>query len=279
MSGDTIVGRYRFDNYDPYISYRYQEGNWDTLEYPGAATTEVYGIEGERIVGKYNDADGDDHGFVYDPTSNSPWTQVDYPGAIETAVTGVSGDHLTGYYIDASANTIFGFQYDTTDWNQLEFPGADATAAVAISGNTILGNYYYDADQSYPNIYSTGRGFMYDGTTWTSLVYPGFDNTQPLDMEGSYIVGTYKDDDGTHGFLYSSLSDPAWTTLDYPGAISTNIYGISGNSLADTFRDFDGSYHGFILNDPTLGGGIVPEPATLLLALVGLALLPRRRRR
>ena len=193
---------------------------------------------------------------------------------------GVSGDHLTGYYFDPYVQAIFGFQYDTANWNQLEYPGAGATVSTAISGNAILGLHYDDADQQMPNVYVISKSFVYDGSTWTSLVFPGMNNSQAMDLEGNYVVGSYEDEDNQHGFLYSSLSDPAWRTVDYPGANTTAISGISGNMLVGNYKGIDGGgYHGFILHDPTIGGGSVPEPAALLLTLFGLALLPRRRRK
>ena len=43
ISGERIVGWYRDDNHNPYQSFLYENGTWDTLEYPGASKTVVYG--------------------------------------------------------------------------------------------------------------------------------------------------------------------------------------------------------------------------------------------
>jgi MYXO-CTERM domain-containing protein len=54
----------------------------------------------------------------------------------------------------------------------------------------------------------------------------------------------------------------------------TVLYGIDGANMVGYYWDSSG-IHGFMVTATSP----VPEPATLLLALLGLALLPRRRRR
>jgi len=83
------------------------------------------------------------------------------------------------------------------------------------------------------------------------------------------------DSSGSHGTLYDSST---WTTLDYPRVINTYLSGIDGANMVGFSTEWSGD-HGFMVTASGGGGGAVPEPAAMLLALLGLALLPRRRRR
>ena len=82
-------------------------------------------------------------------------------------------------------------------------------------------------------------------------------------------------------FLFTVLGATAshatytWTTLDHPSATSTYLNGIDGANMVGYYTDSSGNNHGFMVTATSP----VPEPAAILLALFGLALLPRRRRR
>ena len=81
-------------------------------------------------------------------------------------------------------------------------------------------------------------------------------------------------------FLFTVLGATAshatytWTTLNHPIATSTYLNGIDGANMVGYYTDSSGE-HGFMVTATSP----VPEPAAILLALFGLALLPRRRRR
>ena len=82
-------------------------------------------------------------------------------------------------------------------------------------------------------------------------------------------------------FLFTVLGATAshatytWTTLDHPSATyGTYLTGIDGANMVGSYTDSSGT-HGFMVTATSP----VPEPAAILLALLGLALLPRRRRR
>jgi MYXO-CTERM domain-containing protein len=83
------------------------------------------------------------------------------------------------------------------------------------------------------------------------------------------MVGSYTDSSGTpHGTLYDGST---WHTLDFPGAVSTQMFGIDGDNIVGFYWDGGSNIYGFMVT-------AVPEPAAILLALLALALLPRRRR-
>ena len=81
---------------------------WTTHNYPGATDTDIYGIDGDRMVGSYTDSGGAIHGALYD---GSTWTTLDHPDATAgTHPSGIEGNNIVGnYYI---GGTSHGFRYD-----------------------------------------------------------------------------------------------------------------------------------------------------------------------
>ena len=108
--------------------------------------------------------------------------------------------------------------------------------------------------------------------TWTPLDHPGASSTALYAIDGANMVGYYADGSGTHGTHYNGST---WTTLNHPSATSTELNGIDGANMVGYYTDSSGNNHGFMVTATSP----VPEPAAILLALFGLALLPRRRRR
>jgi len=116
------------------------------------------------------------------------------------------------------------------------------------------------------------HGTHYDGSTWTTLDHPGATQTYLTGIDGANMVGYYADSSGAHGTHYDGST---WATLNHPGATQTYLYGIDGANMVGYYTDSSGNNHGFMVTATSP----VPEPAAILLALFGLALLPRRRRR
>jgi hypothetical protein len=113
---------------------------WITLSYPGSANTNAYGIDGNNIVGEYQDSNSVQHGFLYDGTA---WATLDYPGATATFAQGVDGSNIVGNYSDTS-NISHGFLNSGTTSITLDYPGASQTCARDISGDRVVG-YYLDS--------------------------------------------------------------------------------------------------------------------------------------
>ena len=154
----------------------------------------------------------------------------------------------------------------TSTWTTLDHSSATVTATYlrGIDGTNIVG-WYKDSSGTHAT--------LYDGSTWATLDYPSETYTTFSGIDGSNMVGSYTDSGGTaHGVLYDGSN---WTTLDYPSATGTRLTSIDGNNLVGWYTDSGGTDHGFMVTVTSP----VPEPAAILLVLLGLALLPRRRRR
>ncbi|MBX9792118.1 MAG: PEP-CTERM sorting domain-containing protein, partial [Pirellulales bacterium] len=131
-------------------------------------------------------------------------------------------------------------------------------SAQSISGNTIVGAYVDAKNRTH--------GFVYNGTTWTTLDDPLFSVagiTALYGIDGSKIVGNTQSSGVAAAFLYDggSFTRP----FGIEGQLGGNFhqfFDISGNRIVGTYQDRPFVY-------------IIPEPATFLLAALGLlALFP-----
>ena len=75
--------------------------DWRVIDRPGAGGTFPQAEAGDRVVGYFDSATGNTHGFTqYGETS----TDLDYPGAVETFAIGISGRKIVNHYhCDATA--------------------------------------------------------------------------------------------------------------------------------------------------------------------------------
>ena len=168
------------------------------IDVPDSVSTEPTGINARgSIVGKYVDADGEPHGFLYE---NGEFTSIDVPGALMT---------LAARAINARGD-IFGSFHDRNDvqrvyvlsngrFDKIAHPGAIATSAGGINNaGDITGQWWNQNDKSRGFIRRNGRFYNVMGPEGTGdvLVRMAQDN-------GRVLVGHYVSevDGGTRGFI------------------------------------------------------------------------------
>jgi hypothetical protein len=197
---DKIIGNYFPSNQRGFVL---DSSGRSDVEFPGAANTEIYDIDGSKIVGKYYPDGGSSQGFLFDGSS---WSTINVPGAIQTIVTGVDGNVLAGNFLDSVG--WHGFLYDGTDWTIVDSPSGEPTIW-GIQGDTVVG--FYDS-----------HGFLYDGITWTLIDIPGAIWTQATGIDGNTVFGKYADESNiTHGFV-AEIPEPV--TIDIkPDSVSNRI--------------------------------------------------------
>ncbi len=283
--------------------------SWTTIDFPGATTTQLYGIQGNTVVGMYIPEGGSNTGFTYNGTTwttvtggngvqvqnlsgisgndligscrnsysasfynGSTWSFLTAPGSFITEAFGIQGNYIFGgYFYGYEPSNGFVYNVATSAWTTVNYPGAVSSGLCGMQGSSLVGNYY--ASNYNP---SSINGFLYNPSTglFTTLDMPGADGTAFEAAQGQNIVGFYYDAEGNYdGFLYNGST---WTTLDMPGAIDTMVTGIDGNNIVGDYVDADGVVHGF---EATVAP--VPEPLTLAAVGMGIAALGgyvRRRR-
>ncbi len=224
--------------------------NYITLTFPGALQTAALGINGNNIVGWYQDivnglgwyenTNGVTHGFVYDGSS---YNSIDYPGADQaTFASSISGNDIVGGYANVWGATGNGFLYNGTTYTPLPVV-SETHAPYGISGNNIVGNYDDSSGMTH--------GFLYDGTSYTTIDFPGADGSFAYGIDSDdIIVGTYfyytNRTTGaaiSHGYIYDGTN---YTTFDFPEAASTYVHGKSGSNVVGYYIDRSGNTHGFL---------------------------------
>jgi hypothetical protein len=208
---------------------------WTPLDYPGSTATEAHDIQGNNIVGAWDDSTCKGHGFLF---NGSTWTSLNYPGAGNTWPNGIDGGNIVGQIFGGNLGA-HGFKYNSGSWTLIDYPGAYKTHPQGIEGNNIVGSYI-DTGGRY-------HGFLYNGSTWQTLDYPGDLETQLFKIKGGTIFGAYGSGALLGGIFQGVLyKNGIWTTFNIPGAPTTMLLGgdISSN-LVGFYQDGTG-YHGFL---------------------------------
>ena len=227
--------------------------NFTTLDPPGSKFTMAIGVSGNAVVGTYEDANGAEHGFVY---NGSAYTNLDVPGARWNECDGISGSTIVGTYY-GSSGVNHGFIYNGSTFTTLDVPGTFGTIVTGISGGTVVG-YYADG------AFNT-HGFIYNGSTFTTLDFP---EAHQGPSQGTIICGL---SDGTlvgyytsntlypettsyedRGFIYDGST---FTTLSFPNSEDTRALAVSGGTVVGTY----GGTQGFIYDGSTFTTLIVPN--------------------
>jgi hypothetical protein len=102
IDGGKVVGTFSAG------SFLYDGTTWTTLAFPGASSTAAKGVDGDVIVGDYQNSSGSRSGFIYDGTT---WMTLDAPGAWTTSVGDIDGRRIVGWYTDSTGT--HGFLYET----------------------------------------------------------------------------------------------------------------------------------------------------------------------
>src|SRR6516162_10857486 len=104
--------------------------NFNTIDVPlcggPCPRTAVNGNSNNAIVGEFDDAMSNTHGFILRGGVGGEYTQIDVPGAISSSVNGINASgRLSGTYQDGKGTHAFFFSGGT--FTTLDYPGAVLT--------------------------------------------------------------------------------------------------------------------------------------------------------
>ena len=212
----TVVARTKLiDGLPGTLVGTFQEG-LQPFQVPGSVSTEGYNINQDgSIVGNYQSADGQIHGFIARPI-----TGTDAPVEDQPVVT----------------PTDFNYTFESID-----VPGVEFLALTASSDFEDYAGYTKSADGEKEVAFT-----LIDGK-FTRYDFPGSQKTHfyALGNDGQ-AAGHYQDSDGLfHGVV---LEDGELIPYDFPGSVETEIYGISDatGALTGNFTDASGIRRGIL---------------------------------
>jgi hypothetical protein len=230
-----------------------------TIDVPKATATLANGNSTNAIVGQFDDADGNTHGFVL---NKGNFTTIDVPNALDpgvfaTSVNGINAPgRLVGTYFVGSTNHAF-FENDG-NFIKLDPANVRSQGGFINAKDQVVGTYR-DSNQY-------RHGFIWLNGNFTTFNVPG--DVSPLgtvafgindigDVVGNYVAVS---DGNRHGFLRSS-NGAVFTTLDAPGAVITTAEGINNaRTIVGAYFDANGTLHGFVRNNGFYTTVDVPGP-------------------
>jgi len=132
----VIVGQF-FGNTPGFQGFQFSNGNYTTINLPGATGTSLYAINNlGDTVGVYTDASGVNHGFLM---SNGSVTTLTFPGSTATNAQGIndSGDIVGSTVV---ANVRHGYLFSNGNFTQIDAPGASpAGSGGPLTGTDVHG--------------------------------------------------------------------------------------------------------------------------------------------
>jgi probable HAF family extracellular repeat protein len=217
-----------------------------TLDVPGATLTNAQGINHQGdIVGTYNDAAGQQHGFL---RSGGQYRTIDVPNGHAVLARGINdaGDIVGTYQRPGESGGIAAHGFLLTRRGGLlavDYPGHLNTIAQRIlNDGTILG-CYHDTDTM-----GTMHGMMFQ--RGFSAMDMGMSMNNGATPDGQYVTGFFMDTDGRNKAYV--VDQGKFSSLEVPGALGTNAWDINPSRvIAGVFTDAAGAIHGFAYNAGT----------------------------
>jgi len=253
--------------------------NFESFDFPGAVNTQATAINSSgEIVGRYYEADGIEHGFLF---THGLFASIDFPGANWTDVTWVNArGQIVGAY--NTGNADHGFLLSAGQYTAIGYAGLANTYVTGISDNgAIVGDGSDNAGNfigflltngkfspvaypgtsivfQEPTMLETGpilgdycdkvcHGYLLVGTAFHSIDCPGTPGgiyLSAIDRRGRMTGQMITSDGHQHGLLISSGQCIA---VDFPGSVATYVNGINPQGdIVGRYTDTAGDTHGFI---------------------------------
>ena len=248
-------------------------GNFTPENFPGAASTQVVGINAAGdTAGIYVDAGGVTHGFT---RIGGTFATIDQPGTAFNQALGINSANVTvGYSSTDPAGQVNQMAYLQgggffTNINPFLPANQNSQATSINNGGSLVGFYMPTA--------TTSVGFRQVGGVISTVDPFGSPFTQALGINNNGdIVGFYTDPASGAQRGYIDIGG-VFTNFDPPGSFNTTINGINDlGQIVGFFTDGNDNVVGFV-GTPTATK--IPEPGALSLTLLGLVALGANRRR
>ncbi len=202
------------------VSLAIAQGTFTTIDYPGADSTSVFGVNSNGdLVGEYFDTAGQ-HGFL---RSQGVFTTIDVPGTTSTGVTGINDlGQLVG--VDSAGD---GFIYDrnTQAFTILRYPGSQLTSPAGINNAGVIVGTIQQASPF------TDNAFILQNGQFAVIAVKGSQSSFATGINGNGdIVGDFMDSSGAYESFV--LSTGELRKLGVPGVPSAIIIGMNDNNVA-----------------------------------------------
>src|SRR2546425_2504132 len=215
------------------------------VDFPGAASTDVLGFAGNTMVGDFNDAEGNTHGWLFSANSGE-FQQFDVPGAWFTVVSAINlRGQFGGVYRDDPQHPARrrGFVVMNGVLTTIDYPGSTRTTIVHMNDRgQAVGIGRIPSEGA-----TTPHGFIWQDGVINDVSFPGAFGTG-LDgiNELGDVCGFTTDEAGglTHAMM---RVNGVFSHIEPPRSIDSLALSINDRGqVAGWYDDAQGNTHGFI---------------------------------
>jgi probable HAF family extracellular repeat protein len=215
-----------------------------TIDFPGAAGTEVLAFTTQTMVGDFADAEGNTHGWLL-PVTSGKFQQFDVPGAWFTSVSAINHrGHFGGVYRDDTLHPLrrHGFIVVNDVLTTIDYPGSTRTSIVRVNDRgQAVGIGRIPSEGA-----TTPHGFIWQDGVITEVSFPGALGTglDGINEQGD-VCGFMQDAQGlTHAMMRVT---GVFSHVEPPGAIDSIALSINDHGqVAGWYDDAQGVTHSFL---------------------------------
>jgi probable HAF family extracellular repeat protein len=215
------------------------------IDVPGAASTDLFDFTANTMVGDFNDAAGNTHGWLFSAISGQ-FQQFDVPGAWLTSLWAINGRGQSGgVYRDDPSHPArrHGFVVMNGVVTTVDYPGSSRTSVVHMNdrGQAVgIGRIPSEGP-------TTPYGFIWQNGVFTGVSFPGAFGTglDGINDKGD-VCGFTSDVAGglTHAMM---RVNGVFSHVEPPGAIDSIALAINDRGqVAGWYDDAQGNTHGFL---------------------------------
>src|SRR6266571_4686117 len=216
-----------------------------TIDFPGAASTDVLGFTTRTMVGDFADAGGNMHGWLLS-AHRGTFQQFDVPGAWFTPLSAINlSDNFGGVYRDDPGHPArrHGFIVVNDVLTTIDYPGSTRTSIVQMNDRgQAVGIGRIPSEGA-----TTPYGFIWKDGGFTDVSFPGAFGTGLDGINEQGDVGGFTTDEAgglTHAMM---RVNGVFSHVEPPGAIDSIALSINDRGqLAGWYDDALGNTHGFI---------------------------------
>jgi len=220
------------------------------VQYPGSVSTEGWNINQDgSVVGHYDTADGNRHGFIAKPTPDTAtqpatptddfnyiFQSIDVPGVDSLELTASSDfEDYAGNTESPAGKKIVGFTLIDGVFTTYDFPGSKNTYFYALGNNGQAAGHYEDSDGLYHGvILEDGELRQYDFPDAVETFIYGISDATGV------LTGNFIGADGVRrGFSGKTI-------VEYPDASATYAdFVYSSGLIVGSYVDVEGLYHSY----------------------------------
>ncbi len=216
-----------------------------TIEFPGAAGTEILGFSTRTMVGDFVDAEGNNHGWLLSAQRGN-FLQYDVPGAWFTSLSAINHrGQKGGVYRDEPAHPArrHGFIMVNDVLTTIDYPGSTRTSIVQMNDRgQAVGIGRIPSEGA-----TTPYGFLWQDGVFTDVSFPGAFGTglDGINTQGDVCGFTT---DAAGGLTHAMMRvNGVFSHVEPTGAIDSIALSINDRGqVAGWYDDALGNTHGFI---------------------------------